>query len=118
MATQRELGEQLFEAALALKPTEREAFLEHVCGDDPKLRRTVEGLLAEDERAGSFLGHPPFDFLGEAAGDFGQAAEKTHSNGNGTPRNTPPAGRLEPGQTIIDRFLLVRFIAKGGMGAV
>jgi serine/threonine protein kinase/tetratricopeptide (TPR) repeat protein len=30
----------------------------------------------------------------------------------------PPAGRLKPGQVLIDRFVIVRFIAKGGMGEV
>src|SRR5580704_19657133 len=117
MAGQRELVEQLFEAALALEPTEREAFFDQVCGDDPELRRMVEDLLAEDARAGSFLRHPPFDLLGKTAGSFHPVAEDTHpANGNGTPPVTAPAGRLNPGQTLIDRFLVVRFIAKGGMG--
>ena len=80
MAAQRELVEQVFEAALALGPMEREAFLEDVCGGDLKLKRTVADLLAEDERAGSFLGHPPFDVLGEAAGGFRSADEEIHSN--------------------------------------
>ncbi len=31
MATQPEFVEQLFEAALALEPNEREAFLDHAC---------------------------------------------------------------------------------------
>src|SRR5580704_17284206 len=78
MAGQRELVEQLFEAALALEPTEREAFFDQVCGDDPELRRMVEDLLAEDARAGSFLRHPPFDLLGKTAGSFHPVAEDTH----------------------------------------
>ena len=65
MAIQPEIVEQLFEAALALKPAEREAFLDQVCSHDPELRRTVEELLAEDANAGSLLEHPPFDFLGK-----------------------------------------------------
>jgi eukaryotic-like serine/threonine-protein kinase len=63
MASQRDLVEQLFEAALALKPMERDAFLDKECRNDPQLRRMVEALLAEDARAGSFLQHPPLDFL-------------------------------------------------------
>ena len=62
MAGRQEFVEQLFESALALEPTEREDFLDRVCGDDPELRRRVEELLAEDKAAGSFLEHPPFDF--------------------------------------------------------
>jgi tetratricopeptide (TPR) repeat protein len=119
MAGQQELVEQLFEAALALKPTEREAFFDQKCGGDPELRRMVEDLLAEDARAGSFLRHPPFDFLGKATGILHPCADETRPiNGNGTPSGTTLTGRLKPGQTLIDRFLVVRFIAKGGMGEV
>jgi hypothetical protein len=63
MASQRELVEQLFEAALALKTTERDAFLDKECGGEPELIRMVEDLLAEDAAAGSFLQHPTRDFL-------------------------------------------------------
>jgi Tol biopolymer transport system component len=66
MASQRDLVEQLFEAALALKPVERDAFLDKECRSDPQLRRMVEALLADDARAGSFLQHPPLDFLRRA----------------------------------------------------
>ncbi len=62
MASQQDLVEQLFEAALALTPNKRHAFLNKECRD-PELRRLVEALLAEDARAGSFLQHPPLDFL-------------------------------------------------------
>jgi hypothetical protein len=66
MASQRDLVEQLFEAALALKPMERDAFLDKECRRDPELRRMVEALLTDDARAGSFLQHPPLDFLDRA----------------------------------------------------
>ena len=72
MAIQPEIVEQLFEVALALKPAEREAFLDQACSHDAELKRTVEELLAEDANAGSLLERPPFDFLGAAL--------------NGTPR--------------------------------
>src|SRR5271170_4643722 len=63
MTTQPELVEQLFEAALALEPGERGAFLDRACSHDPELRRTVEELLADDASAGSFLEQPLFGFL-------------------------------------------------------
>ena len=66
MTTQPELVEQLFEAALALEPGERGAFLDQACCHDPELRRTVEELLAEDANAGSFLEHPPLEFLDQS----------------------------------------------------
>ncbi len=117
MATQPEFVEQLFEAALALKPAERKAFLEQACSRDPELRRTVEELLTEDANAGSLLEHPPFDLLGQerpphvggTTGSFGA---------NDFPSPPPPAGRLTRGQVLINRFVILRFIAKGGMGEV
>jgi tetratricopeptide (TPR) repeat protein/tRNA A-37 threonylcarbamoyl transferase component Bud32 len=119
MAIQPELVEKLFESALALLPDEREAFLDQACSQDPELRRTVEELLAEDVKAGSFLEHPPFDFLGQQRLSLPHAGGTTVTVGdNELPSVLPPAGRLNPGQVLIDRFLIIRFIAKGGMGEV
>jgi serine/threonine protein kinase len=116
MTTPPELVEQLFEAALAHEPGERAAFLDRACSHDPELRRTVEELLADDADAGNFLEHPPFEFLdqGEMHGcpaDFttGPLDLKAFAQ---------PKGRLAPNQILIDRFVIVRFIAKGGMGEV
>jgi serine/threonine protein kinase/tetratricopeptide (TPR) repeat protein len=118
MAIQPEFVEQLFEAALALKPTKRQAFLDQACSRDPELRRTVEVLLAEDANAGSLLEHPPFDFLGQAVMRSPGAPGTTGSIDESQVPLGPPAGRLKPGQVLIDRFVIVRFIAKGGMGEV
>jgi tetratricopeptide (TPR) repeat protein len=116
MAGQPELVEQLFESALALKPADREAFLDQVCSHDPELRRTVEELLAEDARAGSLLEHPPLDFLDQAVGCSSSA--NTVTGDDNAILSLPPAGQLKAGQVLIDRFVIVRFIAKGGMGEV
>jgi serine/threonine protein kinase/tetratricopeptide (TPR) repeat protein len=119
MSSQRELLEQLFEGALALKPIEREAYLDQVCSNDPGLRRTVEELLAEDARAGSFLEHPPFDFFNRAKVTPPATAGTTDSiDANIAPSAPTAAGRLKPGQVLLDRFVILRFIAKGGMGEV
>jgi serine/threonine protein kinase len=64
------------------------------------LRRLVEELLRQDKRAGSFLGRPLF-----------------------APHDSPPvsltaSARFQPAQLIANRFLIVRFIARGGMGEV
>jgi len=114
MATQPELVEQLFEAALALKPEERKAFLEQECGQDGELRHTVEALLIEDANAGSLLEHPPFDLLSQAVARPGTTGSLS---GNGVFPPLPP-GRLKPGEVLLDRFVIIRFIAKGGMGEV
>ncbi len=117
MATQPEFVEQLFEAALALEPAERKAYLDEACSHDPELRRTVEELLAEDANAGSLLEHPPFEFLGppvmgpkRASGITGPIDDNEMAS---LRMGAPP-----PGQVLIDRFVIVRFIAKGGMGEV
>src|ERR1700733_340772 len=91
MAAQREVVEQLFEAALALKPAEREAFFNRVCSGDPGLRRMVEDLLADDARAGSFLRHPPLAFLDNANGSLRPIAEGVRPiDRNTLSSGTPP----------------------------
>ncbi len=118
MATQPEFVEQLFEAALALEPAEREAYLDQACSHDPQLRRTVEELLAEDANAGSLLEHPPFEFLGAAVMRPERASGITGPIDDNEIASRLTGGRLQPGQVLIDRFVIVRFIAKGGMGEV
>jgi eukaryotic-like serine/threonine-protein kinase len=119
MASQRELVEQVFEATLALKPTERDAFLADVCGDDSGLRRMVEELLAEEARAGSFLKHGPFGPLDNSTISVGYGDAKTRSIDAAISSSTSQFnGRLKSGEILVDRFLIVRFIAKGGMGEV
>jgi serine/threonine protein kinase/tetratricopeptide (TPR) repeat protein len=115
MATQPEHVELLFEAALALKPEEREVFLEHACGGEADLKCTVEALLVEDANAGSFLEHLPVAFLSQAMmrpATTGPLCDNEIS--------LPPllSGRLKAGQILLDRFVIIRFIAKGGMGEV
>src|SRR5271156_1854697 len=119
MTTQPELVEQLFEAAWEREPGERRAFLDRACSHDPELRRTVEELLAEDAKAGSLLEHPPFDLLGQEGLCPPEVGAVTLTiTGNELPSVLPPAGRLNPGQVLIDRFVILRFIARGGMGEV
>ena len=119
MATQRELVEQLFETALSLAPMERAAFLQEKCSSNLELKRFVEDLLAEHARAGSFLQHLPLDFLDKPRMTTASIADTASPvDGNGMPLFPTAGGRLKPGQTLIDRFVIVRFIAKGGMGEV
>jgi serine/threonine protein kinase len=62
MDQRRQSVEKLFGEALDMAPEARRAFLDAACHDDPELKHLVEQLLMEDERAGSFLEKPPFDF--------------------------------------------------------
>jgi serine/threonine protein kinase len=116
MTTQPELVEQLFEGALALEPGERGAFLDRACSNDPELRRTIEELLADDANAGSFLEHPLFEFLEQ--GEMRPPPAETGPIDLHEIASAQIGGRLAPNQILIDRFVIVRFIAKGGMGEV
>jgi len=81
---------ELFAKARELSGEERVAFLDAKCGDDEKLRRELEELLASDERA-----------LGGALGDaLREQAEQTF-----TPRR-------------IGNYVLRELIGEGGMGEV
>src|SRR5580704_8088681 len=117
MASPSEFVEQLFEAALACEPAERESFLVEACAGDSELKSTVEELLAADARAGSFLEHSPFDLLDQA--NVGLPGARTTSSIHVDESSPAPvSGRFKPGQVLLDRFVIVRFIAKGGMGEV
>jgi serine/threonine protein kinase/tetratricopeptide (TPR) repeat protein len=119
MASQQKAVKRLFEAALLLKPAERGSFLDRKCGSDLELRRIVEDLLSSDERAGSFLLHPPFEHLDKAA--FFEQLVEDQTRSLGSRYATPPgpwSEQLKPGQILNKRFVVVRFIAKGGMGEV
>jgi eukaryotic-like serine/threonine-protein kinase len=115
MAGQPESVAALFEAALALEPSERKAFLDEECGRDTALRQSVEYLLAEDALAGSFLQHPAIDFLDDTA-LAPLLGVGTRHTANGVENILSHS--LQPGQILIDRFVIVRLIAKGGMGEV
>jgi eukaryotic-like serine/threonine-protein kinase len=89
--------EQLFGEALEMQPEQRAAFLDRACENSPEIRHIVDRLLRDHERAASFMAQPLF-----------------------TPDTQLPTfpARFQPGQLIADRFLVVRFIARGGMGEV
>ena len=89
--------DQLFQAALACEPTQREEFLAEKCAGDEPLRREVESLLSSFEDADGFMETP--------AGDIAADLLETH-------RST-----CEPGQQI-ENYRIVRQIGSGGMGEV
>lgn len=89
---------RLFEAAAALPPEERQAFLDEACGGDADLGAEVASLLAADERAPAFLEQGAVDLV---AGEL-------------EPEEPPAAvegERLGP-------YRLVRELARGGMSRV
>jgi serine/threonine-protein kinase len=58
--------EEIVIKALALTGTPRTTCLDSICGDDPELRREVESLLAEENRANTFLETPAFEIAARA----------------------------------------------------
>ena len=54
-------AEEIFHAALECAPDEREAFFSQACNQDAQLRREVELLVTQADKAGSFLEQPAFD---------------------------------------------------------
>lgn len=98
MADSQRFVEELFDAALALPPEKRIAWLDSACPHSPEVRHLVERLLLAEEQAGSFLETPLL------------------SPSDTSPEEPPPT--FEPGTTVAGRFQIHRFIARGGMGEV
>jgi hypothetical protein len=114
MEQRKQSVEQLFGEAAELPPSARQAFLDRACRDAPTLRRLVEELLREHERAGSFLGRPLIGSNGGSPSTAFTACATRCSPAT----ETAASGRFASGDTIAGRFLVVRFIARGGMGEV
>ena len=118
MPSQQQTIEHLFGAALDLPPEQRALFLDEMCRDSPELRRPVEALLLANEQLGSFLDQP---ILGPPAGGRAAASpEIRHFGTNPSPeeRTVEKTCFFDPQQVINDRFRVVRFIARGGMGEI
>ena len=109
MRQQRQSVEKLFGDALDMAPEARGAFLDAACRDEPELKNLVEHLLMEDERAGSFLRKPIVDFV---------TTTDTTAERASNPQAASACARFNTGDMIAGRFLVVRFIARGGMGEV
>ncbi len=109
MVQQRQLVERLFGDAVHMELDARRAFLESACRDAPEVKHLVEELLREDERAGSFLKKPLF----APSASANLAAAATGSTDTGVTNS-----RFQADDVIAGRFLIVRFIARGGMGEV
>src|ERR1035438_1508657 len=90
----------LFELALEKTPTERTSFLAGAA-QDSAVRSEVERLLAHHVESGGFLSHPAVPVPTRAS-------------------SSPPAQGQSflPEELVAERFRIIRFLARGGMGEV
>ncbi|MGC1965289.1 MAG: bifunctional serine/threonine-protein kinase/formylglycine-generating enzyme family protein, partial [Candidatus Acidiferrales bacterium] len=100
MANQEQFVEHVFGAALDLPPERRSAFLDQACREAPELRRFVEELLLENQRAGSFLAQPLLSPFGKSAATASSVCRE-----------------LAIG-TKLGRYSIVEPLGAGGMGVV
>jgi serine/threonine protein kinase len=91
--------QQLFEAALALPPKERGAYLDRACGADPQVRQRILAALCAAQETGSPTIPAPL-------------AAKTAALSE-----PPQIPGEEPGHQI-GRYKLLELIGEGGMGRV
>jgi serine/threonine protein kinase/thioredoxin-like negative regulator of GroEL len=94
----------LFFAALDADPLGRARLLREAAAADASLANEVECLLDHDARANSFLDRPAYD-------------RPSLLNPLSSPTNAS-ASQLTPGEIVADRFEVVSFIGRGGMGEV
>lgn len=62
--------EAIFDAALALPESERNAWVRETCATDPEVRDQVLALLGARENMGDFLQAPMIDFTGQTFGAY------------------------------------------------
>ncbi len=105
MTNEQQSVERLFEAALALPPEERSGFLDRACFGAPLLHHLMEQLIEADGIPDSFLRTPVL---------LGQGSTENST----LVRPSDGAPRFGVEEIIAERFQVVRFIARGGMGEV
>src|SRR4029078_12226417 len=89
--------DQIFQAALALDPDRRPAFLDEACSGDAALRNEVESLLTSDSSGLSYIDQLALYVAGKMLSSDGP--------------------ELSAG-TSIDRYEILSLLGRGGMGEV
>jgi serine/threonine protein kinase/Tfp pilus assembly protein PilF len=113
----------LFEAALALEPSERAAFLGQSC-PEADLRQQVERLLSNYQEAGRFLSDPGLDPRIPTPRQMAEigVAKESADFGAGSGVGVATATSVEVEDAMVGRrigaYKLVRRVGQGGMAAV
>jgi tetratricopeptide (TPR) repeat protein len=106
MIRTEQLVEQLSNAARGCNRAELSALLDRSCRNSPELRHLVEErLLAEG-------------FGDNSTVDWADPAFPSPCGPQSARSDPPNEGRFAPGQIIAERFTVVRYIDRGGMGEV
>jgi hypothetical protein len=78
--------EKLYNAAMELDPARRAAFLAEACAGDEPLRMEVESLLAQSDKAGSFIDAPAME---KVARDLGPGPEPVRGDNEARSKRAP-----------------------------
>ncbi|MGO8925385.1 MAG: tetratricopeptide repeat protein [Limisphaerales bacterium] len=97
----------IFNAALELPASQRGAYLQEACADDPALRLHLEALLRDHEAAGAFFETPP----------PGAQASPIRAEVPGAPERLSGSPAEKAGDRI-GRYKLLQQIGEGGCGVV
>jgi len=115
----QEVAEQIFVTALGLDPSERAAYLNSVCRGSPEVKLRVEQMLQQDGLAGSFLEQPLIARPQlESVASQQSPPRDPRSGASDTAASPSYTAQFIAGDLLFDRFVVIRFIAKGGMGEV
>jgi eukaryotic-like serine/threonine-protein kinase len=102
MGNREDAAGELLLDALSLPPEQRIAFLEQACRDAPELHELVRKLLAENDRAASFLADPLL----------------TPPNAEHTSAGTFQVKQRLTAGTKVGRYTIVEPLGAGGMGVL
>lgn len=103
--------EAIYHSTLAIEPSEREAFLQNICGDDTEMIREVKALLNANLTTQEFLEDDAFDIgiqiLAEKEREMGNTVDDYSTNKQENTINL-----------IGGRYEILKSIGKGGIGEV